>query len=64
MVPTKEVGAGHSHRFSLLQAYLGHGPSYRVQENEQRHQDPSQDAVLDLPEGQQECHAERQQVQP
>lgn len=44
--------------------HLGLGPGHGVQEDKQGHQGPGQDAVLDLPEAQQEGDAERQQVQP
>lgn len=42
--------------------YLGLGPGYGVQEDEQGYQNPIQPAVLVLPETQQEPNAERQQV--
>lgn len=59
MIASKQDGGwGLPPILSLLWAYLGLGPSYRVQENEQRHQGPSQDTVLNLPKGKQECHAE------
>lgn len=44
--------------------YLHLGSGHRVQEDQSGHQGPGQDAVLDLPEAEQERHAEGQQVQP
>lgn len=44
--------------------YLHIGSGRGVQENQHGHQGPGQDAILDLPEAQQERHAEWEQVQP
>lgn len=58
--PLRPAGPPQGDQMGYL--YLGSG--HRVQENQHRHQGPCQDAVLDLPEAEQECHAEGQQVQP
>lgn len=44
--------------------YLHPGSGHGVQENQGGHQGPSQDAILHLPETEQECHTEGKHVQP
>lgn len=44
--------------------YLHAGPGHGAQEDHQGHQCARQDAVLHLPEAEQEGHAQGQQIQP